>query len=85
MPFSENATVTEYFDLFGEPGGGDWFVVTTIVRDPQYLGEPWVTTSHFKKEPDGSKWSPNPAGRANARHRGPGSATEPTLLRGHIF
>ena len=58
VPFGENVTVTEYFDLFGEPGGGDWFVVTTIVRDPQYLGEPWITTSHFKKEPDGSKWSP---------------------------
>ena len=58
IPFGENTTVTEYYDLFGEPGGGDWFVVTTIVRDPQYLGEPWITTSHFKKEPDGSKWSP---------------------------
>jgi hypothetical protein len=58
VPFSENATVTEYFDVFGEPGGGDWFVVTTIVRDSQYLGEPWITTSHFKKEPDASKWAP---------------------------
>ena len=60
IPFSENAVVTEYYDLFGEPKGGDWFVVTTIVRDPHYLGEPWITTSHFKKEPDGSKWSPEP-------------------------
>ena len=61
VPFSENATVTEYYDLFQEtPTGPDWFVVTTIVRDPQYLGEPWVTTSHFKKEPDGSKWAPAP-------------------------
>jgi hypothetical protein len=60
VPFSENASVTEYYDLFGEPGGGDWFVVTTIVRDPQYLGEPWITTSHFKKEADGSKWAPAP-------------------------
>jgi hypothetical protein len=60
VPFGENTVVTEYFDLFGEPGGGDWFVVTTIVRDPQFLGEPWITTSHFKKEPDGSKWSPEP-------------------------
>jgi hypothetical protein len=60
VPFGENTTVTEYFDLFDEPGGGDWFVVTTIVRDPQFLGEPWVTTSHFKKEPDASKWSPMP-------------------------
>jgi hypothetical protein len=60
VPFSENATVTEYFDLFPEPDGPDWFVVTTLVRDPQYLGEAWVTTSHFKKEPDGSKWNPTP-------------------------
>ena len=58
VPFGENATVTEYYDLFRGPDGPDWFVVTTIVRDPQYLGEPWVTTSHFRKEPDGSKWSP---------------------------
>jgi hypothetical protein len=60
VPFSENAIVTEYYDLFGEPGDGDWFVVTTIVRDPQYLGEAWVTTSHFKKERDESKWAPTP-------------------------
>lgn len=60
VPFSENASVTEYFDLFPEPDGPDWFVVTTSVRDPLYLGEPWVTTSHFKKEPDASKWNPTP-------------------------
>jgi hypothetical protein len=60
VPFSENAIVTEYFDLFAEPDGPDWFVVTTSVQDPVYLGEPWVTTSHFKKEPDASKWNPTP-------------------------
>jgi hypothetical protein len=60
VPFSEDATVTEYFDLFQEPDGPDWFVVTTSVRDALYLGEPWVTTSHFKKEPDASKWNPTP-------------------------
>jgi hypothetical protein len=60
VPFSENASVTEYFDLFPEPDGPDWFVVTTSVRDPLYLGDAWVTTSHFKKEPDSSKWHPTP-------------------------
>ena len=60
VPFSENATVTEYFDLFPEPGGPDWFVVTTTVRDPLYLGEPWVTSCHFTKELDGAKWNPTP-------------------------
>jgi hypothetical protein len=38
----------------------DWFVVTTIVRDAQFLNGPWVTTSHFKKEPNGAKWKPTP-------------------------
>jgi hypothetical protein len=60
VPFSADATVTEYFDLFKDPDSVDWFVVTTIVRDTQFLNGPWVTTSHFKKEPDGAKWKPTP-------------------------
>jgi hypothetical protein len=60
IPFSTNARVTEYYDMFREPDGPDWFVVTTIVTDPQYLNTPWVTTSHFRKEADGSKWNPTP-------------------------
>jgi hypothetical protein len=60
VPFSGNAAVTEYYDLFPEPEGPNWFVVTTIVRDSQFLGEPWITTSHFRREPDGSKWNPQP-------------------------
>ena len=60
VPFSADATVTEYFDLFKDPDGLDWFVVTTIVRDAQFLNGPWVTTSHFKKEPNGAKWKPTP-------------------------
>lgn len=60
VPFSANVVLTEYFDLFKEPNGPDWFVVTSIVQDPQYLNTPWVTTSHFKKETDLSKWNPTP-------------------------
>jgi hypothetical protein len=60
VPFSSDTIVTEYFDLFKDPDGVDWFVVTTIVRDPQFLNGPWVTTSHFKKESNGSKWKPTP-------------------------
>lgn len=60
IPFSANATMTEYFDLFNDADGTPWFVVTTVVTDPQYLTSPWVTTSHFKKEVDGSKWNPQP-------------------------
>ena len=60
VPFSPDAVVEEYYDAFAEPDGQAWFVVTTIVRDPKYLNTPWVTTSHFKKEADASKWNPTP-------------------------
>ena len=58
FPVSGNATIKEYFDLFTERTGQPWFVVDTIVTDPSYLQEPFVTSSNFKKEPDGSKWNP---------------------------
>ena len=59
IPYSADATMTEYFDLFKE-SSAEWFVVTTIVRDPIYLTGPWVTSSNFKRETDTSKWSPSP-------------------------
>jgi hypothetical protein len=60
VPYSENASVTEYYDQFTEPSGQVGFTVTTIVTDPKYLAMPFVTTTDFKKERDGSKWSPEP-------------------------
>lgn len=60
VPYSANATVNEYYDYHKERSGDEWFTVTTIVRDPQYLTGPWVTSSDFKKEPDGAKWDPSP-------------------------
>jgi hypothetical protein len=60
VPYSDATTVTEYFDQFTEPGGQAWFTVTTLVEDPKYLAAPFVTTTDFKKETDGSKWSPSP-------------------------
>jgi len=40
------------------PTGDTWINVTTEVNDPQYLAGPFVTTSHFKKLPDGSRFKP---------------------------
>src|ERR1700722_3760174 len=60
VPYSENAVVTEYFDIAPIPGGGQVLLVTSIVDDPQYLRQPFTTSSQFKKEPDGSKWDPSP-------------------------
>jgi hypothetical protein len=60
VPYSENATVTEYFDRFAAPNKDEWLVVTTIVSDPKYLQQDFVTSSHFKKEANGAKWAPSP-------------------------
>ena len=60
VPYSENAVVTEYFDRHNETNGDQWFTVTTIVEDPKYLQLPFITSTHFKKEPDGAKWRPTP-------------------------
>lgn len=60
VPYSENAVVTEYFDLAPIPKGGQVLLATTIVDDPQYLRVPFTVSSQFKKEADGSKWDPTP-------------------------
>lgn len=60
-PYSDETTMTEYFDRFAAPnGGGEWLVVTTVVNDPKYLNQEFVTSTHFRKEPDASKWDPTP-------------------------
>jgi len=60
VPYSENAAVTEYFDMAPLPGGGQVLMVTAIVDDPQYLAQPFTVSSQFLKETDGSKWDPTP-------------------------
>jgi hypothetical protein len=60
VPYSAKTTVTEFFDRFPVPDGSDWFVVTTQVVDPEYLLGRLVTSSHFRREPDASKWAPKP-------------------------
>jgi hypothetical protein len=60
VPYSENATVTEYFDMAPLPSGGQVLLVTSIVEDPEYLQQPFIVSSQFKKEADGSKWDPTP-------------------------
>ena len=60
VPYSDGATVTEYFDRHSETDGSEWFTVTTIVDDPRFLVQPFITSTHFKKEPGASKWFPTP-------------------------
>jgi hypothetical protein len=60
VPYSERSTVTEYYDRTDVPNGDSYLVVTTVVEDPLYLNQPFITSSHFKRETDPSKWSPTP-------------------------
>jgi hypothetical protein len=57
VPYSENAIVTEWYDIHNDPSGV-WLVVSTEVKDPQYLTVPFITSTHFKKLPDNAPWKP---------------------------
>jgi hypothetical protein len=76
VPYSEDAILTEYYNRHSGPGSLEWFTVTTVVEDPRYLNQPYITSSSFKKEPDNSKWNPTPCRTppptAPARPAGPG-------------
>jgi len=53
--YSENATLTEHFTRHSD-FGAEYFTVTAVVSDG---GNDRITSSTFKKEPDGSKFSPS--------------------------
>jgi hypothetical protein len=60
VPYSEDALVTEYYDLITAPDGEQWVVVLTEVVDPVYLRAPFITSTQFKHLPDDSGWNPTP-------------------------
>ena len=59
VPYSEDAVLTEYFDRLSEEDT-EWLLVETSVSDPKYLAQEFLTSTHFRKEPDNSKWMPSP-------------------------
>lgn len=60
VPYSENARLDEVFETFTDPAGETWLTVTSIVTDPTYLNQPYVTTYPFKRIPDRQGWDPTP-------------------------
>jgi hypothetical protein len=60
VPYSDQSVLTEYFDRVNEPNGDSWLIVTSSLDDPINLTQPFMVTTHFKREPDGSKWNPRP-------------------------
>jgi len=59
VPYSENAGLTEYYELITQPDGTPLLVVTISTTDPVYLRVPFVISSHFKKEATDAKWKPS--------------------------
>jgi hypothetical protein len=60
IPYSAKLSLTEYFNRIEEPNGDSWLIVTTIMEDPEYLSLPFITSTHYLREADGSKWHPTP-------------------------
>jgi hypothetical protein len=60
VPYGQNMTMTEYVTRITNKDAGDWFTVTTVMEDPQFLNGQWITSTNFKKEPNDSKWAPTP-------------------------
>jgi len=60
VPYGENAVLTEYVSRTNEPNGDSYLIVTSIIEDPQYFTQPFIRSTHFKKLPDGSAWTPEP-------------------------
>ena len=58
VPYSDKATVQEFYDVIKEEEG-NWLIVKTIVTDPQYLFHTFITSTHFRKQPDASGWKPS--------------------------
>jgi len=60
VPYSANATLTEYYDLVSEPNGDTYLVLTSKLEDPAYLTDPMITAAHFKQQAGAAGWNPTP-------------------------
>jgi hypothetical protein len=59
VPYSDKATVKEFFNTFTLPdGNGTWLIVTTVVNDPEYLTTDLLLSTQFKKETSRAGWNP---------------------------
>ena len=59
-PYSNRATLTEYWELHTLPNKDEWLTITTKVDDPVYFSRPYLTSSDFKKLPGPAGWNPTP-------------------------
>jgi len=58
VPFSNNATLTEYYDLVKEKSGVEYLILTSSLDDSTYMSQPMWTATHFKKQADSAGFMP---------------------------
>ena len=60
VPYGSGAVLTEYVQHFEDDDGLEYLAITSMLDDSQYLQQPWVRTSQFRKQPDAKGWNPTP-------------------------
>jgi hypothetical protein len=60
VPYSNQAVMTEHFDVATEPNGWRFILLTTEINDPEYLTSMFLLNTPFRLLPDGGPWNPGP-------------------------
>jgi hypothetical protein len=59
IPYSEDAKLIELYYVLTTPDGNRWLTVNQTLQDQKFLNADYVTSWHFKREPDDAKFSPS--------------------------
>jgi hypothetical protein len=59
IPYGAQLHMLEYWHVYKDGEGRDWLFIATEIDDPQYLQSAYDVTPIFRREPDGSKFSPS--------------------------
>jgi hypothetical protein len=60
VPYGAGAVLTEYVQHLKDDDGLEYLAITSMLDDAQYLQQPWVRTSQFRKQSDAKGWNPSP-------------------------
>ncbi len=60
VPYGAGAVLTEYVVHLTDEDGTRYLAITSMLEDAQYLLQPWVRTSQFRRQPDARGWNPTP-------------------------
>jgi hypothetical protein len=60
VPYGSGAVLTEHVQHLKDDDGREYLAITSVLDDGQYLQQPWVRTSQFRKQADAKGWNPTP-------------------------